>query len=175
MSLLGLNDNRPPMAKAFLCYCFNLFLLILSCRSINFLAIDNIHAIFFLAPLFYWIVNKPQIMPLWFIFLGGLAIDFAVDGLLGLHAFLFILLTLTLYRVRRVILSQPFIYTYVIFIIATFIFEIVRYALISALTWQMPIIWPFLLAVVVNIVAYAPIVLVLKSLHRVMSGYGRSL
>ena len=99
----------------------------------------------------------------------------ALDGLLGLHAFLFILFTLALYRVRRVILSQPFIYHYVIFILATLVFEIVRYTLISLLTWQLWTIWPFLLAMVVNIVAYAPIVLVLKSLHRVMSGYGRSL
>lgn len=112
-------------------------------------------------------------MPLWFIFLAGLSIDFAIDGLLGLHAFLFIAFTIFLYKIRRIILSQPALYHYIIFAITVIGFEVIRWTLTSLLTWELWSLWPSLLAIVINIVAYGPILLVLKGVHRVMSGYGR--
>lgn len=173
MSLLDLKDNKPSKVKAFPAYIVNIILLIFSMRSLDFLAIENVHSIFFLTPLFYWIIHKPAIMPLWFIFLGGLAIDFAIDGLLGLHAFLFIALTMILFKIRRIILSQPALYHYIIFALIVVGFEIIRWCMVSLLTWELWSLWPSLLAIVINIVAYGLILLVLKGLHRVMSGYGR--
>lgn len=154
-------------------YLFNVILLVASTQVMDFVALDNVHVIFFLAPLFYWTVFNPSVMPLWFIFLGGLAIDFSVDSLLGLHAFLFVAYYIFLYRVRRIILSQPLMVHLMVFALSAVFFEVVRFLLLSLLMWKIGVIFPALLSIILNIVAFLPILLVLKFLHRVMSGNGR--
>lgn len=167
--LSNLNSEKPKFLKALPTYLINLSLLIFSTLTLNFIAVENVHAIFFLVPLFYWVVHHPMILPLWFIFLGGLYIDFAVDGLLGLHAFSFLIYYLFLYRIRRIILSQPVLYQYCVFGLSAVLFECLRWIILSLLTWQFWAFFPSLIAVVVNIVAFPVILLVLKGLHRIMS------
>ncbi len=164
---------RPSFIKSLPIYIFNFVLLILSTQSVSFVFLDNVHAVLFLIPLFYWIIHAPIMMPLWFVFLGGLAIDFSVGSPLGLHAFGFIVYFILLYRVRRIILSQPLLYHFVIFFLSALMFEILRWGLISLLNFNMLDIYPFVLAFVLNCVFCVPIILVLKLLHKVMSGYGR--
>lgn len=137
------------------------------------MAIDNVHVVFFLAPLYYWIIHNPMMMPLWFIFLGGLYIDFSVDGMLGLHAFSFVAYYLALYRVRRIALSQPFLYQFCVYAATAVGFEVLRWIMLSLLEWTLWPFFPSLVSVVINIVVFPVIVLVLKLLHRIMSGYGR--
>lgn len=148
-------------------------MLIISTQSVSFVFLDNVHAVLFLVPLFYWVIHNPSMMPLWFVFLGGLMIDFSVGSLLGLHAFGLIVYFIILYRVRRIILSQPFLYHVLIFIVSAIAFEVLRWGVISVLQMDMLDIYPFVLALVLNLVLCMPIMLVLKLLHRLMSGYGR--
>jgi rod shape-determining protein MreD len=141
--------------------------------TLDFVAVDNVHTIFFLVPLFYWVIHRPAVMPLWFVFIGGLYVDFSVDGLLGLHAFSFLAYYLFLYRVRRIILSQPLLYQYCVFGLGAVGFEILRWCMVSLLTWEIWAFLPSLAAFVINIVAFPVIILVLKALHRIMSIHGR--
>lgn len=171
----SLDNRKPPFIKALPIYLFHFVLLLLSSRSIDSVAVDNVHVIFFLIPLYYWVVHQPLIIPLWFVFLGGLFIDFTVDGLLGLYAFTFLLFYIGLYRIRRIILSQPYMYQYVVYMAFAAGFELLRWTIIGLLTWTLIDFWPVLIAIILNIVIYVPIMLVLKLLHRVMSGYGRAL
>lgn len=168
MSLSG--KSRPNILRAFPVYFANIILLVLSTQTLGFLAVDGVHAIFFLAPLFYWTIHKPSIMPLWFVFLSGLAIDFAVDSLLGLHAFGFLVFYILLFKIRRIVLTQPMFYHVMIFAFAVFIFELVRWLLVCILEWQLFSVYPSITGFVVNLIAFMPILLVLKSLHRLMSG-----
>jgi len=154
-------------------YIFNLVLLIISTQSISFVFPQNVHAVLFLAPLFYWIIQTPTMMPLWFVFLAGLTIDFGVGSALGLHAFGFILYYIVLYRSRRILLSQPFLYHMVVFLISALGFEILRWSVMSILQLSFVDAYPFLLGFVLNIVFCAPIMLVLKLLHRLISSHGR--
>jgi rod shape-determining protein MreD len=170
----SLYSQRPPLLKALPIYLVNLILLILSTQTVDFLAVDNVHVVVFLTAIFYWVVHMPAVLPLWFIFIAGLAIDFSLDSLLGLHAFAFVLYTLILYKTRRIILSQPYVYHLIIFVVSVAFFELLRWGVISLLSMQILSIFPSLLAVVVNIVAFIPLTLVLRHLHRVISGYGRS-
>ena len=138
------------------------------------MAIENVHVVIFLTAIFYWTVHMPSVMPMWFIFLGGLAIDFSLDSPIGVHAFGFVVYALILYKTRRVILSQPFVYHLVVFMLSVTCFELLRWGFVSALSMQMVTIFPSVVSVVLNIVAYIPLALVLRHLHRVISGYGRS-
>lgn len=173
VGLSNLNSQRPPFFKALPVYVVNVLLLIASTLTLDFVAVDSVHVIFFLVPLYYWVIHHPFVLPLWFIFLGGLYIDFAVDGLLGLHALTFLIYYLFLYRVRRVVLSQPLLYQYALFGLSAIGFECLRWSVLSLLTWQFWTFMPSLAAVAINIVAFPVIILVLKVLHRIMSGYGR--
>ncbi len=170
----SLYSQRPPFIKALPIYFLNLVLLILSTQTVDFVAVDNVHVVVFLTAIFYWVVHLPAVLPLWFIFIAGLTIDFSLDSLLGLHAFAFVLYTLVLYKTRRIILSQPFIYHLIIFILSVAFFELLRWGGVSLLSMQILSVLPSLLAVVLNIVAFIPLTLVLRHLHRVVSGYGRS-
>lgn len=152
-------------------YIINFILLVLSTQTVDFVALNNVHVILFLIPLFYWTIHAPTILPLWFIFLGGLAIDFNVDSLLGLHAFVFVVYYIVLHRLRRIILPQPMLYHFVIFAFSVTIFEIMRWFVMSLLTWQLVEIFPSILGVIMNIVAFFPIILVLKLVERVLSGH----
>ena len=147
-------------------------MVLLSAQSIDIFWVGPVHVIFFLMPLFYWVIYKPAVLPLWFIFLAGLVIDFSVDGLLGLHAFAFILYAMALYRLRRIVLSQPILFQFLVFIASAVIFESLKWFLICILTFQLWSFFPPLTAIFINIVAFWPILLVLKGLHRIVSGHG---
>ena len=176
MSLLGSHHHKPPFLRTILIYMINLLLLVLSLQTVSFVSVDNVHVVLFLIPLFYWVVHQPSVMPLWFVFLAGLATDFALHSLLGLHAFGFTLFYIILYNARRVILSQPMLYHFITFGIGCLAFEMLRWCLASLLQWQALPFYPSLLGFALNLVAFFPTVLVLKVFHRLMSGgYGRSL
>jgi rod shape-determining protein MreD len=144
-----------------------------SCVTIDFVSIENVHVIFFLAPLFFWTVYRPDFMPLWFVFLAGFAIDLSVDAPIGLHSFGFLVLAIILLRFRRIIVSQPFIYHILIYAVSSSIFEILRWALLSLLSMQIITLFPSLLTVVINIIVFLPLVLVLRGVHRIVSPHGR--
>ncbi len=169
MSLSG--KSQLSFTRVLPVYFANIVLLVLSMRAVSFVAVDNVHVIFFLAPLFYWTIHKPAVMPLWFIFLSGLVIDFAVDSMLGLHAFGFIVFYMILFRIRRIILSQPMFYHVMIYAFTVFVFEALRWLIVGLLGLQILPVYPSLLSFVINIIAFIPILFILKSLHRLMSGY----
>lgn len=173
IGLSSLHQQKPPFLKAFPAYCLNVILLLMSVHTLHFVAVENVHVVFFLAPLFYWTVHNPFVLPLWFIFLAGLCIDFLGDGLLGLHAFSFLVYYIVLYRARRIILSQPPMYQFFVFALTAFVFEFLRWLTLTVLMWQFWDFFPSLIAVVINIVVFPIIILVLKFTHRIMSGYGR--
>jgi rod shape-determining protein MreD len=174
IGLSSLHQQKPPLIKALPAYCLNVVLLLMSVKTLDFVAIENVHVIFFLAPLFYWTVHNPFVLPLWFIFLSGLFIDFLTDGLLGLHAFSFLVYYIILYRTRRIILSQPPLYQFMVFSLTALVFECLRWLTLTVLMWQWWDFFPSLVAVVINIVVFPIIILVLKFTHRIMSGYGRN-
>lgn len=162
--------SQPHFLYCLPAYMANLLFLVMSMRSAGFLGVDNVHVVVFLMPLFYWTVHRPALMPLWFVFLGGLLIDFAVDAPLGLHAFGFILFCMLLLKVRRIILSQPGFYHFMIYGFAVFVFEVLRWGLVSFLSWTPMPFFPALTGFVVNVVAFIPGMIVLGGLNRLIAG-----
>ena len=161
--------------KALPIYILNFILLVASTQVVDFVAMDNVHVMVFLIALYHWTINAPSMMPYWFVFLGGLAIDMSVDSLLGLHAFTFLAYVLVLGRVGRIIKSQPLMYHVVIFILSATLFEILRWVVMGILTASIMPIFPSVFSIVLNIVAFLPIILVLKGAERVVFGHGHGL
>jgi len=161
-------------SRLFLLYLLNITMVILSMQTIDFVAVENVHTIFFLAAVFYWTVHLPMAMPLWFVFLGGVAIDFAVDAPLGLHSFGLVLFAVILNRFRLIIMSQPFLYHLILFLMVAALFEVVRWIALCLLSMSLVPVYPALLSVVVNIVAFVPLTLVFGAVHRVISSHGRT-
>jgi len=156
-------------------YLINLVLLIASTQVVDFVAVDNVHVMVIIIAIYYWTIHAPAMMPYWFVFLSGLVIDVSVDSPLGLHAFAFLAYVLVLNRVARIIKSQPIAYHIVIFILSAAIFEMLRWAIISMLSLNLLPIFPSLLSVVLNCVAFLPVMLVLRGVSRVVFGHGHKL
>ena len=76
-----------------------------------------------------------------------------------------------LFRIRRIILSQPMFYHVMIYAFTVFVFEALRWLIVGLLGLQILPVYPSLLSFVINIIAFIPILFILKSLHRLMSGY----
>jgi rod shape-determining protein MreD len=150
-------------------------LLIASTQVVDFVAVDNVHVMVILIAIYYWTINVPAMMPYWFVFLSGLVVDISVDSLLGLHAFTFLVYVLILERVARIIKSQPLMYHIVIFILSAALFEIVRWGMISLISLNLMPVFPSVLSVVLNCVAFLPVMLVLKGLSRIVFGHGSKL
>lgn len=157
---------KPHTLRLLPSYMANVVFLIFSMRAVGFVSVDNVHVVLFLIPLFYWTVHRPHLMPLWFVFLGGLMIDFAVDAPLGLHALGFIVFSMMLMRVRRVILSQPVFYHFVIYGFAVFVFEGLRWLFISVLSWSAMPFYPALMGFVMNVIAFLPCMIIFGGLNR---------
>lgn len=170
MDTLSRQPN-PHLFRALPIYLVNFLFLICSTQTVGFVSVPNVHVIVFLAPLFYWTIHKPAMMPLWFIFLSGLVIDFATDSPLGLHAFGFILFYMVLFNIRRIVLSQPIFYHVIIFAFAAFGFELLRWCLVSLLGWSLLPVYPPVLGGVINVLLFIPGLVVLRMLHKFMSGH----
>jgi rod shape-determining protein MreD len=169
MSLSSLNRSNPGFLQSVPVYLSHLVFLLLSVKTIDFLAVENVHAVIFLVPLFYWTIHKPALMPLWFVFISGLIIDFAVHSFIGLHAFGFIIFTMILQKNRRVILSQPIFYHAIIFAAVVALFEIIRFVIFGFFSWSLMAFAPALTAFIVTIILFFPSIIILKTIHRVIN------
>ena len=62
-----------------------------------------------LASVYYWGVHRPDLMPMWLIFMVGLLHDALTDSPIGLHAAILLLCQWVLLRQRRFLVGRPFV------------------------------------------------------------------
>ena len=87
-------------------YVFLLCLLLLSLINIPSLQSGEIRQGFFLIGLYFWTIYRPNLLPYSIVFLLGIVMDVLSGGLLGLHAFCFMVLAIVVRGQRRFLLGQ---------------------------------------------------------------------
>ncbi|MBI1326908.1 MAG: rod shape-determining protein MreD [Alphaproteobacteria bacterium] len=85
----------------------------------------------FLIAVFYWMLYRPTLLPLWALFLCGLLLDTLLAAPLGLHAFLLVLAGWTVRRQRRFLFAQSF----PVLLVAFTLLVIMSEALFAGVSW----------------------------------------
>ncbi|HOO51287.1 MAG TPA: rod shape-determining protein MreD [Alphaproteobacteria bacterium] len=116
-------------------YVFLLCLLLLSLINIPSLQSGEIRQGFFLIGLYFWTIYRPNLLPYSIVFLLGIVMDVLSGGLLGLHAFCFMVLAIVVRGQRRFLLGQSWQMVWAGFFLAvglTQSFQAAAYALQSS-------------------------------------------
>ncbi|MDI9349578.1 MAG: rod shape-determining protein MreD [Candidatus Symbiobacter sp.] len=95
-----------------------LFLTFLTSMPINLPASIHVTPAWTMMGLVFWSINRPELLPLWGIFLVGLLRDGLEGGFIGLSSFLFIVTHEIILLQRRVLLARSFIAAWVAFALA---------------------------------------------------------
>lgn len=125
-----------------LVYLVLLVLMFLSMINIPALQSGEIRQGFLLIGLYFWTLYRPQLLPYSLVFLIGLSMDLLTGGLLGLHAFCFMVLAMVVRSQRRFLLGQSWHMVWAGFFVAATMtqgFQALAYSLASS---RVPDLWP---------------------------------
>jgi len=116
-------------------YAMLVFLLLLSLVNIPVLQSGEIRQGFFLIGLYFWTTYRPNLLPYPVVFFFGLVMDLISGGLIGLHAFCFMVLAIIVRGQRRFLLGQSWQMVWAGFFLAvalTQTFQAMAYAIPSS-------------------------------------------
>jgi len=161
----------PPSLKFIPAIALSLVFIILSAiPSSDLPIIHSIQIMLVLHPIYYWTIVRPTLFPFWLCFLSGMAIDLISGSLLGLHAFLLVLVALIILQQRRFLYGQLFPTLWAGFMAVAVGFEVVKWALASLGAQQLYPLFPQVMAGVINFALFPVINALLIASHRLVSG-----
>lgn len=124
----------PPVISAVPAALVTVLCCLLSLRSFELSSLVTLNLLLVMHPLYYWCVFRPSLFPAWAAFLLGFTIDLVTGRLLGLNAFLLVMVSLVILRQRRYLLSQPFATQWAAFLLLCLSAEGLRWAVMVAVT-----------------------------------------
>lgn len=119
-----------------------------------------------LASVYYWGVHRPDLMPMWLIFLVGLLHDVLTDSPIGLHAAILLLCQWILLRQRRFLIGQPFAILWLGYAVAVIGVGILEWIGIILYDAALIPIRPLLIRLVLTIAIFPPFAWLFIQVHR---------
>lgn len=172
----SLSDKNPPWAEKLLTalrfavpQLFTFLLFLLSIVPITILGIGDIKPPFLLIPIYYWAVFRPNIMPAFLVFGYGLLLDVFTGGILGFHAFIYIILQGFVKIQRRILMGQSFLTIWAGFLAIAIIDQFLKLGLSAILKGMSANPIDFLISGLVIILLYPVFSIILIFLHRLIS------
>ena len=86
---------------------------------------------------YYWSVHRPELLPFWAVFLIGLVVDTLSGGTLGFNALMLLLLSAFMRPQRRYLFEKGFAIHWIVFMIVVAVFELLRWAVMAAITQEL--------------------------------------
>lgn len=102
-------ENIRWGVRAGIAQAFTVFLLLLSLVSFSIPHTDTIKPLLILVPFYYWTIYRPSLLPLFYVFIMGLLVDFVLGFPVGLHAILFIVIRIIIKSQRLFLMGQPYL------------------------------------------------------------------
>lgn len=121
-----------------------------------------------LMAVFYWSVYRPTLMPNWFVFLLGLAMDNASGMPLGLNAMIYLIVQYIISDQRRFFVGQPFISLMLGFATVLIASSIVRWLIFSLLSSYWPPVMPIVGSVTLGLFLFPLINILLHMIHKLL-------
>lgn len=118
--------------------------------------------------IYYWAIYRPTLIPVWLVFVAGLAFDLLSASPLGLNAFIYIVLRWIVVDQRLFLGSQPFITVWIGYVFASFMSVFLQWALFGIINFGWPPVSSALSMFGIGIVIYPVLSLLLHLSHRLL-------
>lgn len=82
---------------------------------------------------YYWSLNRPELLPFWVVFLIGLLIDTLTGGTLGFNALMLLMVAAFMRTQTRYLSEKGFATHWVVFMIVVAVFEFLRWVLMAVI------------------------------------------
>jgi rod shape-determining protein MreD len=122
-----------------------------------------------LVVVFYWTLYRPTLMPPWMIFVVGLFLDAATPGVpMGTHACSYLLIAGLLKPRRRMLMGQPFMMIWAVFIAAMVVDLLIKCLAILAMGAGGLNVVTIVINALSTVLAFPVLLLFLVSVHRLL-------
>jgi rod shape-determining protein MreD len=151
---LSLLHRIDLWARSLVPFALAVLLVVLSLAPVRLPGFGAIAPWLPLIAVYFWSAHRPDLLPVWAVFLLGLFCDLATGGPLGISSIALMLVQLAVKSQRRHILPQPFIVQWSFFAVFAILAEVVLLALNAAAATAMIDARPALFQVLSTIAAY---------------------
>lgn len=156
------------MARLSLAHAFLFVLMVFNMMALPLPFLGDVNPYWALIAIFYWAVYRPTLVPPVLCFGAGLAIDFLSGGIIGMNAFIFVVVQLLVRSQRRFLMGQPYVMTWLVFGLMSLAVGLVQWIMQSIASADMFPIWPVLMSALASFFIYPYISLLLNGLHRLL-------
>ena len=118
--------------------------------------------------IYYWAVYRPTLIPPLFCFLLGLTMDIIAGGVLGINAFILVIMQWIVRDQRRFLMGQPYITIWGVFALVIFLCSAAQWLLYSMAhgAWYPPL--PAGLSALISFFLFPFVTLLLNLTHRIL-------
>lgn len=110
-------DRLDLFARALLPFLITVTLIVAGMVPLPASAASGVWPALPLVAVYYWCVHKPELMPIWIVFVLGLIQDVLSGGLIGVHAISLLCVYAFISWQRRVFTGAPFTLVWCVFIV----------------------------------------------------------
>jgi rod shape-determining protein MreD len=150
-------------------YIYLLILAGLNLAALPLFAMAAIKPAFLLMGIYFVYLTKPELVPLPILFVVGVVFDLVAGEIVGLSAFLFLMIALSIHAQRRFLSGQGWLVIWAGFCVANCLSSTVSYLLHAVVAQSVPSFLPFLTAILVGGLLYPlvvwPLHVFLRRLH----------
>ncbi|MDH5723034.1 MAG: hypothetical protein OEY94_06905 [Alphaproteobacteria bacterium] len=123
---------------------------------------------FFLGAIYYWSVYRPTLIPVWFVFISGFALDLITGLPVGISSFIFILVRWVVTDQRLFLANQSFSSVWIGYVLVCIFTNSVRWVLFGLVEGHWVGIFPVLVVIVLGCCIYPFLSVALYLSHRVL-------
>ena len=145
-----------------------LALIFLSLLPRRFFVMAEVAPLLMLGSVYYWVMFRPKLMPIWAVFLLGLALDALTGPLLGLSSFLLMLLWLAIGTQRKTVTRQTFKTMWFAFALFSAGYVLLYWLLLSVSYYRELPLHAALLQWALTVGCYPPLHMLCNRIYRVL-------
>lgn len=154
-------------------YLFLILLLLLNLAHLPFMSEAGTRPAFLLIGIYFWVIFRPNFIPLPLLFLLGIFLDILSGGLVGLNTLCFMLVALLVNSQRRFLLGQSWQVIWAGFFVAALMVQSIQIIAYGLSEWQVPSLGQALASVVMSVLSYPLLLVPLMGLNRFLANRGR--
>ncbi len=160
--------NITDMLRLSLAHIFLFVLLVLNMMALPLPFLGDVNPAWALIAIFYWSVYRPTLVPPALCFGAGLAIDLLSGGVVGMNAFIFVIVQMLVRSQRRFLMGQPYMMTWLVFGLMVLSIGVVQWGMQSLVQAQLLSVLPILISALASFFIFPYISLLLNGLHRLL-------
>ena len=161
-------SNMTDILRLSLVHAFLFVLLVLNMMALPLPFMGDLNPAWALIAIFYWSVYRPTLVPPALCFGAGIAIDLLSGGIIGLNAFIFVVVQLLVRSQRRFLMGQPYVMTWLVFGLMVLSIGLIQWGMQSIAQARILDVLPVMISALASFFIFPYISLLLNGLHRLL-------